>query len=593
MKTTAINGVGRVLKVMAIIFMAMLVTPQISVVPIEFSRYVAAETPELSLEADFSVIRWEPSVAWSTAHENATYYQNQTYSDTSGTYHETGYLKTKAAVGTTDYANRNISIAAGSSYAMFEMMYMAVSLDAKDHVQMNLTLNRTNAAPTYDFDQLAIGNEYNVPTVWYKNSLQNQTIDLGFTFEEDVWYVAILYINDNYTADAEMRWASNYTLAGSSHISALNLSAPENVTLMNITNNNAAGGGGNEYWFEYAFYTLAGDFTGIGDSSANTAFGNYQPDDKDTMSKLFDKEVDADIDADVENMSAGSNNSAALALKDYFDNGGTAPASINSFEKSNSSWYSAQDVKHICAMTREKNTSYEHRQAAEWSFTDDFQTYILNAVRKQFDKDEDDGVFVDYRLASVNFTITFSDSFREKVRDDFIEGVEGSDADIEACWLDPTMNAEAGLFDGISGAWGDVTNGIGDGLGNVYDNTLGGFGASMQGTGEWISGGFMGFGEGINNIGQGLFDMTSSTIGSIVSGAAEFTADIVSFVCTSAARLITAPFSFLMSMTGKLLFWVGLVVIGIIILVLFIVWKRSAAKHEGGKTSKADISSGG
>jgi len=593
MRKRARNGVARILQMMAVIAIIMLVTPNISVVPIEFSKYVAAETPELSVQTEYTVLRWTPSTEWDAAFQNATYYQNQTFSATSGTYHETGYMKTKASADSTEYANRNLSIASGSSYAMFEMMYCAVSKDAQDHFQMNLTLNRT-VTNAYDFDNLAIGNEYNVPTVWYKDATDNQTIDLGFTFEEDVWYVAILYINDNYTADAEMRWASNYTVAGSAHISALNLSLPENVTLMNITNNNAAGGEGNEYWLEYTFYRLADDFSGFGDSSANTAFGRNFADDKTSISKIFDKTMDADASTDHGNMSAGTNNSDALRKADFFNNGAeSAPATRDALAKSNNSWYSTQDVKHICGMTPEKNDSFQHKQAAEWSFTDNFQEYLLNDVRAQFNKDKDEGVFVDHRVNTLNFTIVFPEDYREQVQEDFKEGLEDTNADIEACWLDPTMNAEGGgWFSGLSGTFSDVTNAATDGMENVWENSMGFFGGSSQGAGDWLSGGIFGMGDSAGSMSDGLFSFTNSAIGGIVDGAASFTAGISDFIASTAGQLITAPFSFLMALTGKIILWVVLVIIGITILVLFLVWRKSAASHEGGKTAKADIKSG-
>jgi len=592
MKTRATNGVGRILQLIAIIAIVMVVTPNISVVPIEFSKYVAAETPDLYIQTEYTVLRWTPSTEWDAAFQNATYYQNVTFSETSGTYHETGYMKTKASADSTEYAARNISIATGSSYAMFEMMYCAVDKDAQDHVQMNLTLNRT-VTNTYDFDNLAIGNEYNVPTVWYKDATDNQTIDLGFTFEEDVWYVAILYINDNYTADAEMRWASNYTVAGSAHIASLNLSLPENVTLMNITNNNAVGGGGNEYWLEYTFYSQADDFNGFGDSSANTAFGRNFADDKTSISKIFDKTMDADPSTDHGNMSAGTNNSDALRKADFFNNGAeTAPATKSALQKSNDSWYSTQDVKHICGMTPEKNDSFQHKQAAEWSFTDNLQEYLLNDVRAQFNKDADEGVFVDHRIDTLNFTMIFSEDFREQVKADFEEGLEGSSTDIEACFLDPTMTAEASLFSGISGTWAQVTGGIDDGLENAWESSFGFLGGSTQGAGDWLSGGLWGLGDSAGSMSDGLFSFTNSAIGGIVDGAASFTAGIGDFVSSTAGQLITAPFSFLMAMTGKIIFWVVLVVIGLTILVLFVWWRKTAASHEGGKTSKADIKSG-
>lgn len=584
--TTIKRRIPKILQIMVFIAVSLLVLPSVSVVPVRTPTYIAAggaEDVRLSLDLDFfRYLDSDPD--WYADHANSTNGMNLTYSETSGTYYSTGYLYTRCAANSAEYANRNITYTSATTSAMWEMMYEAVDKDAEDVFQMNLTLNRTSHA--YDFDNLAIGNEYNVPTVWYKNATDNQTIDLGFTFEQGVSYIAILYINANYTADAEMRWKSNGTVAGSAHISALNLSSPANVTLMNLSNANGAGGGGNSYRVEYAFYMGDTDFDLV-DNSDNTRLGDTTPSGDEEMKRwLFRQSIDADLSTDWGNMSGGANMSEALVdSSDYFNNGQSIPTDITNFQKTNDSWYNPRDLKHLCAMIPEKNESYNHREAYEYHWGDDFQKTIFNDIRAQYNYDEDAGMFVDHRVENLNLTVTFSDTFADQVRQDFWEGVKGSNADIEASFF--TQNAEAGMFDSISGSWNNIMDGAGDGLGNVYDNSFGMLGASAMGAGEWATSGFLGFGDSVGNGISGFFTATNAAIGNIVSGASQFIVNGGKFLLTTAFQLLKLPFSLLMMLTGKIHWTIIFVIFVIIVLaVVFFYYRKHPQAFKRGGSKK-------
>ena len=217
----------------------------------------------------------------------------ETFSDVSDNVEkDNGYMYLNASSATDEYANRDIVTTATTG--TWEMMWIADTKKAQDVFTMNLTLNRTY--DDNDFDNVAIGNEYNVFTVFYKNATGNQTYQVSTqTFHEDVWYVAQVYFNLNYTVDCEFRWKENFTLIDSCHITDANLSRMSNITLMNLSNENGGGGAANAYRVEYAFWDN-GYSSGQQSTDGTTGYAPVNPAEEKHVWK-FSKNQKIDTDA--------------------------------------------------------------------------------------------------------------------------------------------------------------------------------------------------------------------------------------------------------------------------------------------------------
>jgi len=470
-------------------------------------------------------------------------------------------------------------------------MYMADTISSGDEFRLNFTLNATYAE--YDYDNFAVGNDAGVATIWYKSDATpqvNTTLTMtDQTFYADVWYTFTVYWNTNYTVDVEWYWKSNFTLCDSKHITDASLDSFANITLMNLSNVNA-NAGVNAYSIEYIYYADSDTTFDYGQTATTTSWSPVAPPDQEHMLKLRKASLDADVGADKRNMSGGDNLSAALGTE-YF---GTVPASLTATLYDNNSAYDTKDIKYTAAMTPEENETYKHEQAWAWGWGDNLEKTVLDDLRLQIYDDEDDGYIVDYRITSVWVTIDFSDALQDAVQEDFWEGIEGTDADIEAMWPFDKADGTA-----ISGDQDDIKKAVKDALSNTRENSFGLLCGVFDEAGDIVDSGTggrdasaFGFGDGSSGISSAVFTMTNAAIGALVDGLNSLLFDANTFVTNSLGQLVTDPFSLASGGTvGKMMIWVIIFVVFILLIIfevrtkIFSEWfNKLFGKKSGSKT---------
>jgi len=471
-----------------------------------------------------------------------------------------------------EWVGRNITELSAATTGMFEVMYISEDKEAGDHVQMNLTLNAT--WDDNDFDNFAVGNEYDVARVWYKNAAGNTTVDLDAqTFEEDEWYVFQIYYNSNYTQDVEWRWKSNFTLIDSKHVTDANLSYIQNITTVNLSVESRAAETPN-YTFEYFYYAAT---TAIGEASTATTTG-YAPAKPEETEHIWKMRKNQEIDVDdynIEwrNMSGGDNSSTALQQgMDYWDDGKeTLPTVMTDITMTdNDSYYSMTDLKHIAGFTPEENESTSHREAYAFGFGDNYEDYILEVLREQFFDDEDQGFTVSYRIDAAYLHFEFSEDFIDKVQDSFTDTMK-ADNDI-----DKNLFAE-----GYTGTSDDMVSAVDDACDDVRADVFGALVLSFDKPSEIVSdSGFLSsysaeasvwsWGDSVKGAWSGGASFTNAAIGAIVGGSKELVVDLASFIASGFGTAIsTALTVFFAGTLGKLSWTVIFVMVFVVIALVY------------------------
>ncbi len=564
----------RIMKMVSLFLTFLLVFPAVGGVQlIPLVEIVSAEgDPDVSVSTEFDFLRMKRSaVTYKDAFDNSSDLNN-TWSEVSGVVKDLGYLYLNTTNTADKYVHKNVSLTGTS--AMFEMMYYCDVLKAQDVFQMNLTVNRTDDVNCCD--NLAIGNEYNVPTVWYKNAAGNASFkSTTQTFYDDTWYVCQIYINDNDTVDFEWRWKSNFTLMDSCYIDDANLSSAADVGLMNISNGQGVGGQKNYYTVEYAFLDGSTDME-EGKSSESTSWAPLGPSETRTINRRIIKpQVDANLNLNSTDMSGGWNATEHVLGDLYLGSGRTK----SDFLKDNESAYDLEDIRKLSATMCEENTTYSHERA--WAFQlsdeedDSMESAVLNKARLQVFEDVDVGEPVDYRVSYMNITIIWPDALIDSVKENFWKGVDSSDADVQALSF---SNPLSGAGKSLWGSGSDVWGAMGDGMNSATSGSLGLVAFSFEGAGDLISSGWGGMGTSLSSISKGALQFTNTAIGSIVSGAGSLVLNGGRLLLNTVGKIIMLPFSLLMA--GTLLIKVVMIILVILtVIVLAVAFKRYRNKH--------------
>jgi len=556
---------------------------------ITFTYEASAEgVGDVYIDTDYDHVRGlnrEPE--WYDNFCNSTDINSTGWADTSGAWKSLGYMYLNASSATSEYANRAVTELSAATTGMFEFMYYADSKQAQDVVQMNLTLNSTYHA--YDFDNFAVGNEYNVARIWYKNATQNQTVDLDAqTFEADTWYIFQIYFNANYTQDVEWRWKENFTIVDSKHISDANLSSIGNVSLMNLSNDNGGGGSANAYTFEYVWYDSTID-VGEGTTDESTGYAPVNPDDEKHVWKIrASEDIDIDdMDIDYRNMSGGNNNSALLNRGDFWDNGAEgAPANIDALIMADEdSYYSGSDLKHIAGMTPEKNETTQHREAQAFGFGANTETYLLDNVREQFFNDKDEGFVVSYRVYRAWIHFEFSEDLTKAVNKQWDKSMKASDAD------------RSDFTDGYTGTGAEIEEGVSDSLDDVHKNVFGALVVAYKEPDDLIDdegilsstamdASVASWFDGMAGSFRGAASFTNAGIGSIIGGGKELLFDGGELIITTFGTLVMLPFTLLFGGTlGKIITIIVILAVGVLVIAL-VEHKTGAVSRFFKKTAK-------
>ena len=522
----------------------------------------------------------------------------ETFSDVSDNVEkDNGYMYLNASSATDEYANRDIVTTATTG--TWEMMWIADTKKAQDVFTMNLTLNRTY--DDNDFDNVAIGNEYNVFTVFYKNATGNQTYQVSTqTFHEDVWYVAQVYFNLNYTVDCEFRWKENFTLIDSCHITDANLSRMSNITLMNLSNENGGGGAANAYRVEYAFWDN-GYSSGQQSTDGTTGYAPVNPAEEKHVWKFSkNQKIDTDaMDTNYTNKSGGHRNVDALKYgADYWGDGmeSTPSAMSDLLMSNNESMYSDRDIQNIIGFTEEKNDTTYHREVYVFGFsdgTDGYEEYMLDNLIKQFgdeDDDTDDAYVVSYRVENIKLHFRFSEALIDTVQDDFAEGMEDSShIDTETYTDGYTSDTGDDLSDGVEEALDDVhTKSFGTlTLSYAEPDDIANEKGILPTADVWS------WGDDIKSGWDGLATFGNGAIGSIVGGGQELVIWLDDFAETTWGGFISDPLSLVFSGTLAKIYW-GVIIVFFVIIFLAIYEKQtggvsgalSKAKNKGKKALK-------
>ena len=586
--------VKRLFQWVTLLLAALLILPSTAgVINIQVGfEYVAAEGVEdVVLDTEFDFVRLldsAPTKAFGFANNTAV---ATTFEDVlNGPTQDAGYLRMNASASTNESVN---FVMTGNSNVdgMAEIMYMADTISSGDEFRLNFTLNATYAE--YDYDNFAVGNDAGVATIWYKDEATDQantTLTMtDQTFYADIWYVFTIYWNANYTVDVEWRWKSNFTLCDSKHITDANLDSFANITLMNLSNVNA-NAGVNAYSIEYLYYANSDTSFDYGQTATTTSWSPTPPPDQEHMLKLRKASLDADVGADQRNMSGGDNLSAALGTEFF----GTVPASLTATLYDNNSAYDTKDIKYVSAMTPEENETYKHEQAWAWGWGDNIETTVLDDLRLQIYDDKDDGYIVDYRITSVWISLDFSDALQDAVQEDFWEGIEDTDADIEAMWPFDKADGTA-----ISGDQDDIKKAVKDALSNTRENSFGLLCGVFDEAGDIVDSGTgsrdasaFGFGDGSSGISSAPFTMVNAAIGSLVDGVSTLLFDAQSFLTNSDGQLNGNPFSLVAGGTvGKMMIFVIIFVVFILLVIfemktgIFKEWfNKLSGKKSGSRT---------
>jgi hypothetical protein len=468
--------------------------------------------------------------------------------------------------------------------ALFEMMWRGYDREAQD----NFTMKIENLTDKSNISIVAQGDGDFVTIYTNATGVKTEVVNTG-QFDQDEWYVWQIFINDNNTADTNIRWKENFSIIpdGAVHITTCNLSTPDDADTLWI-NNTEPNVASNGYILEYVF---ADDNSAMGELPADTSanFENIQPKESEKLQHRI-RQDDVDISDAIDaiwdgnetddrthyNCSGGENVTDALNYMDYTIPNNLSHALDNHSDESYWSW---KDFGEVVQLVSEQNESEDsdHFDFLEVTFADDdLEQRFKDIMKGQFDitdvEDDDDddddddevGYVVSYRIDDLYFKFVPSEDMVNRVESVLDDAIDKSDADVQAYtwpWED--------LPSGVSGDGSDILDLIKDTIPAMNEDVIG-LAAFWKNDGDSISGGILPDWE-LPSSGEAMWVFTNALIGQIIKGAKELLFGMWHLLVNGTLQAMNHAFSFIWAGTiQNAWFWV--VIGAIFIIPLAIMW---------------------